>query len=78
MLLNDICCPEGQVNQNGACQETCNANYVRNDKGICDCGDNIKKISFDDSNFICCPEGMVSQNGNCAEECVANYVKNTK
>ena len=59
--LDGLCCDEGQVNENGQCEDSCTPPKV-DDEGICKCppGQN-------DLDGLCCDEGLVNNNGVCAD-----------
>ena len=70
--VGGICCPEGQVNDNGVCKDTCPPIRPVQVAGVCG------KCSLPnvDVGGICCPEGQVNDLGECKEFCIPPRVNN--
>ena len=63
--VGGICCPEGQVNDLGSCEDTCPPHRPINIKGVCGkCGLGEAAVGG-----ICCPEGNVNDEGACQDSC---------
>ena len=63
--VGGICCPEGQVNDLGSCEDTCPPHRPISIKGVCGkCGLGEAAVGG-----ICCPEGNVNDEGACQDSC---------